>query len=130
MALLRALIVEDQAWMRLYMQAILRLCGIDAVCAPDGAYALRYASPHAIDLILLDAETRGTNVLDLLDCIAGGAFGRRPPPVIVCSARVDDTLYAFRLRRAGAATLLGKPFCAGHLVGAVRTAFQELDAVG
>ncbi len=130
MALLRALIVEDQAFMRLYMRAILRSCGIDAIKASNGTRALEYASPHAIDLILVNAETRGTNVLHLLDCIASGAFGNRPPPIIVCSERVDDDLYARRLRKAGAAALLSKPFRPGDLVEAVRTAFEELNAVG
>jgi len=130
MALLRALIVEDQTCMRIYMRAVLRACGIDAIGAPDGACALECASPHAIDLILIDAEARKTNVLDLLGCIASGTFGLRPPPVIVCTARLHDTLYVHRLRRAGTASLIGKPFRPGDLVEAVRTAFERLDAVG
>lgn len=129
MPLLRALIVGDRSCLRLYMRAILRFCEIDAISVRDGSRALQCASPYGIDLILLDAEIEGSDVHEFLAAIAGGSFGKRPPPVIVCSGRTADSRYAQRLRNDGAIALLSKPFRPRDLVEAVRSAFERPEVL-
>lgn len=124
MALLRALIVDDQPHMRLCIQAILIACGFDCILASTGLEALHYASSSGIDLIVTDIDMPQMDGWELLGLIARGAFGLAPPPVIVCSALADERDFAKRFAALGHPTV-SKPVVPAQLIDALKRAFKE-----
>jgi DNA-binding response OmpR family regulator len=119
--LLRALIVNPSEDERRYVTAVLNACGFDCVRASDGIVALKYASSYGIDLIV---TATGLPVLDadeLLSLAQRGAFGKRPPPAIVCG-EADWLPEADSLMSV---TAIPRPVDAERLIAAVVASFPE-----
>ncbi len=124
---LRALVVDDHPFARLYVGTVLRSCGIDWVGASNGEEALAISSPADIDLIITDLEMPRMNGFELIDRVMSGAFGYPPPPIIVCSAKLSEARTVARFAHLKSLTLLCKPYQPRDLVHAIRDVFSERD---
>ena len=122
----RALIVDNDAAMRVHIGAILKSYGFDCVEAIDGIDAMRFVSEGGIDLIVTDIAMPRMDGLDLLAIISKGAFGANPPPVIVCSAHLDEEKYKQRPELDLAVARISKPFKPDQLIKAATAAFREI----
>ncbi len=100
------LVVEDEVGIRVGLEASLRIAGHDVATAADGEEALRLASEHRFDVIVLDL------ILPLKDGLAVCEELRSnnvPTPIVMLTARtqVEDRLQGFA---AGADDYVTKPF--------------------
>lgn len=127
MAALRALVVDDHPFARLYVGTVLRSCGIDWIGASNGEEALAISSPDQVDLVIADLEMPRMNGFDLLERVMSGAFGYPPPPVIVCSAKLSEPRTVARLAHLKSVTLLRKPYQPRDLIAAIRDVFDERE---
>jgi DNA-binding response OmpR family regulator len=59
------LVVDDEAAIRLTLDALLRRCGHKVILAASGEQALDYLSAHPVDLVLLDLFLSGISGLDV-----------------------------------------------------------------
>jgi DNA-binding response OmpR family regulator len=59
------LVVDDEAAIRLTLDALLRRCGHRVTLAASGEQALAYLSPHRVDLVLLDLFLSGISGLEV-----------------------------------------------------------------
>jgi DNA-binding response OmpR family regulator len=119
---MRALIMDSDQRMRRQMAQFLGSSSFDSVEATDGISALRFAHAHAIDLIIADIDLRDLDALQLLRIIRDGAFGSTPPPVIVCSATLNDEIWFLHPALEGL-TQLAKPFTPIGFAAALNLAF-------
>lgn len=124
---LRALVVDDHPFARLYVGTVLRSCGIDWVGASNGEEALAISSPDDIDLIITDLDMPRMDGFALLERVMSGAFGSPPPPVIISSAKLSEPRTIARLARFKNATLLRKPYQPRDLIYAIRDAFDDRE---
>lgn len=122
MKVLRALIVDPDHTSRREMAGLLDECCFDSLEATDGVHALQFASEYAIDLIVTEIQIPKLDVLQLLHIIRCGAFGWIPPPVIVCSASLQDRSWLTSPALRGL-TLLARPFTARSFAVALDAAF-------
>lgn len=83
MNLLRALIVDPDKDVRRHFGKLLDEFGFDVVEAENGAAALKFACPYAIDLVVADIDLLAPEGHGLLDVKSNGAFGAMAPPMIV-----------------------------------------------
>lgn len=104
------------------MAQLLGSSSFDSVEATDGINALRFAHAHAIDLMIADIDLRDLDALQLLRIIREGAFGSPPPPVIVCSANLNDEIWFLHPAIKGV-TQLAKPFKPISFAAALNLAF-------
>jgi CheY-like chemotaxis protein len=125
-AMSRALIVDDDAAVRVRIRAVLQSCGFDCVEATDGIDAMRFASESGIDLVVTDIAMPRMDGLDLLAIIGKGAFGANQPPAIVCSAHLDAETYRHRPELDLAIVKISKPFTTEDLMKAVAAVFPEI----
>ena len=58
------LVVDDEAAIRLTLDALLRRCGYRVTIASSGEQALEYIASHSIDLVLLDLILPGMSGLE------------------------------------------------------------------
>lgn len=123
MALLRALVVDDQPRMRMCIEAVLIACGFDCVFAATGIEALLHASTTGIDLIVTDIDMPQMDGWELLGLIARGVFGLTAPPVVVCSSLVGEEQTEARLAEMNYVGV-PKPFAASDMVAAIDRAFR------
>lgn len=126
-ASLRALVVDDHPFARLYVGTVLRSCGIDWVGASHGEEALAISAPWDIDLIVTDLEMPHMNGFEFLEHVMAGAFGAPYPPVIICSAKLSEPRTVARFAHLKNVTLLSKPYQPRDLVWAIRDVFGERD---
>ena len=119
----RILIVEDEPALRLALSINLRARHYDVVTVGDGASALREASTHPPDLVMVDL---GLPDMDGVDVIAG-LRGWARMPVIVLSARDRQSAKVDALD-AGADDYVTKPFGMDELLARVRAALRRADA--
>lgn len=109
MKLLRALIVDPDQAARSAMMKLLDVRSFDTVEAIDIIGALAFALDGAIDLIIADIDLDELDGLQLLRIIRKGSFGKSPPPVIVCSALLNEEGWTRHPALKGV-THLPKPF--------------------
>jgi two-component system, OmpR family, KDP operon response regulator KdpE len=118
------LVADDEAPMRKYISANLKMRGYDVVLAGDGLEALKIASEHALDLVLLDIGMPGPDGTQVLAAL------RRDMqvPVIMVSARgrERDKVQALDL---GADDYLTKPFGVEELLARVRATLRRAGTV-
>jgi response regulator NasT len=114
----RVLIAEDETIVRLDLVALLEQAGLE-VCAEarDGQEAVDLARSTQPDVAVLDVK------MPRLDGIEAARRIRaeRPLPIVLLTA-FDDRAVVGRAIDAGIFAYLGKPFRAGDLVPAIRTA--------
>jgi PAS domain S-box-containing protein len=102
----RILVADDDATVRLLMQATLVKAGFQVCLASDGEEALRVFGEQSPDMVLLDVEMPGRNGFDV--CVelrrdVGGEF-----PIVMVTG-MDDMKSIQRAFDAGATDFLAKP---------------------
>ncbi|MDQ3156200.1 MAG: response regulator, partial [Actinomycetota bacterium] len=124
-AVLRVLIAEDEALIRLDLAEMLGEEGYDVVAqAADGEQAVALAVEHRPDLVIMDVK------MPKLDGIAAASqiAAARIAPVVMLTAFSQRELVD-RAREAGAMAYLVKPFSKSDLVPAIeiaRSRFAEI----
>lgn len=126
------LVVEDESELRFVLSAHLRACGFQVFEAVDGEQAVKLATQHVPDLVVMDIGLPGTT-----DGVAAtkklkSSEQTRQIPVIMLTARssADDVV---RGLEAGAQEYLSKPFEMNEFIARVQTvhrlavAHQRLD---
>jgi two-component system, OmpR family, KDP operon response regulator KdpE len=118
------LVADDEAPMRKYISSNLKVRGYDVIMAADGIEALKLASEHPLDLVLLDIGMPGPDGTQVLTAL------RREThvPVIIVSARgrEHDKVQALDL---GADDYLTKPFGVDELLARVRATLRRSGSV-
>jgi DNA-binding NarL/FixJ family response regulator len=122
-ARLRVLIVDDQALVRAGFRLILDAQpDIEVVAeAPDGEVALRLATRHRPDVVLMDIRMPGLDGLEATRRLLGPPVvaGSHPRVVVLTTFDLDE--YVFAALQAGASGFLLKDISPEQLVAAVRT---------
>ncbi len=90
--------------------------------------ALRFVSDFAIDLIVTEVRLPKLDAVQLLQIVRNGAFGPKPPPTIICSARLHEASWVTHPALQGL-TLLAKPLTPQAFATALDAAFpvEHLD---
>ena len=124
----RILIAEDEAIIRLDLKEMLEEEGIDVVAeASDGEAAIRLATEHRPDLVILDIKMPGMDGLTAAERIISEGLGA----VLILTAFSQKDLVQ-RAADAGAMGYLVKPFQKSDLMPAIDVALArhaELTAV-
>lgn len=107
------LLIDDEEAVSRANAAVLRAAGFKVLLASSGELALRLASGHTIDAVVLDYSMPG---LSAQDTLAGLRRGRPGLPV-VCLSGLGTTL-------EGATSQLIKPASRGELVRAIEEALR------
>ncbi len=118
----RVLIADDSAGMRTYLRTILGSAGFECFEAADGGEAFDAILAGSYDLLITDLDMPNMDGFQLLSAVSLLPVSRGRPPVIVCSALLDETLADRRLELRSAAALLAKPVQPGDLLRAVNKA--------
>jgi len=116
----RVLVIDDEAQIQRALVSILTAHGYRVDTAADGAEAVRQATRHRPDLILLDLTLPDIDGIDLCRELRTWLDA----PVMVLSARTteDDKIEALD---AGADDYITKPFAAGEMLARVRALMRR-----
>ena len=114
------LVVDDEPQIARTLRINLTARGYEVIIAPDGATALRAATEHKPDVVVLDLglpDLHGATVIERL---------RRwtTTPIVVLSARTDSTDKVLALD-AGADDYVTKPFGMDELLARLRAAVRR-----
>ncbi len=114
------LVVDDEAPMRKYISLNLKARGYDVLTAEDGTEAIKLASEHPFDLLILDIGMPGPDGFEVLSAVRRD----NEVPVIMLSARgrEADKVRALDL---GADDYLTKPFGVEELLARVRATLRR-----
>lgn len=104
-AIVRVLIVEDDARVSYWLSCRLQDCGHNCRLVESGECALELVGREAFDAMLIDRMLPGMSGIDVLHALQG----KPHPPAMVLSA-VDQPADRVEGLRAGAMDYLGKPF--------------------
>ncbi len=115
------LVVDDEAPMRKFVSHNLKAGGYAVLTASDGTEALKLASEHPLDLVLLDIGLPGPDGLAVLEAVRR----ENQVPVLMISARGRE---ADRVRALdlGADDYLTKPFGVAELLARVRALLRRV----
>lgn len=116
----RVLVIDDEAQIQRALASILTAHGYTVDLAGDGAEAVRKATRHRPDLILLDLTLPDIDGIELCRELRTWLDA----PVMVLSARTaqDDKIEALD---AGADDYITKPFAAGEMLARVRALMRR-----
>jgi putative nucleotidyltransferase with HDIG domain len=120
MSTTRILIVDDEAYIRSVVSAMLEQAGYGVLTAADGAEALEQLGKREFDLVLSDIMMPGTDGLALLE----KARARYPNLPVILVTAVHDVGIAMGAIRNGAYDYLLKPFERDQLLSTVNRALQ------
>jgi two-component system, cell cycle response regulator DivK len=111
------LIVDDSPEVRDIYATALEACGYRAVQAPDGAAAIRLATDHPPDLVLMNVSVPLVNGVDATEILKSHPATEQVPILVVSghtSPRIRETAW-----EAGCDDYLDKPVNPAELVAAV-----------
>jgi two-component system, OmpR family, KDP operon response regulator KdpE len=118
------LVVDDEAPLRRAMELNLSARGYTVTLAVDGADALRAASEHAPDVVVLDLGLPDIDGLEVIGAIRMWSS----VPIVVLSARGDERSKVAALD-TGADDFVTKPFGIEELLARLRVALRRASAV-
>lgn len=116
------LVVEDDVAVRNLVTTALGSHGYDRLTAVTGEEAIRAIAASLPDIVLLDLGLPDVDGVDVIRKVRTWT----QVPIIVISARVDDTDKIEALD-AGADDYLSKPFSVGELLARIRTTERHLS---
>lgn len=119
------LVVEDERQMLRFLRATLTSHGYRLLEAETAAEAVRLASSHNPDLILLDLGLPDADGIDVTRRLR--EWSRTPIIVLSARGRDDDKVEALD---AGADDYLTKPFSVNELLARMRVALRHAGAAG
>lgn len=114
----KILVVDDEPDVVDLLQRTLKSEGFDVAAAYDGIGALDLASTERPDLILLDIMMPMMSGYEVCEQIKSNPVTRDIPVICVSSAHTPDARKT--ALKAGAATLLTKPFMTAELMAQIR----------
>jgi DNA-binding NarL/FixJ family response regulator len=118
-----ALIIDDEAHVRVLLRVLLKQLGIETVWeAPDGSTALEQAAAHKPDVILLDINLPQVGGLEVLAKLK--AAHPRIPVIIVSSQSTMKTV--IQSRELGAAAYVLKHAPKSEVLQMLSDAFDEI----
>jgi DNA-binding response OmpR family regulator len=126
-----ALVVDDEATIRLLVSEVLQLSGFRVEEAPDAASALRTLARVVPDVILIDARLPDTSGFDLCTAIRQLPVGKSVP--ILMMTGMDSVGMRPWARKVGASDIIGKPLnliTLGQQVRALLTDAPAASSVG
>jgi two-component system KDP operon response regulator KdpE len=115
------LVVDDEAPMRKFVSHNLKAGGYAVLTASDGTEALKLASEHSLDLVLLDIGLPGPDGLAVLEAVRR----ENQVPVLMISARGRE-VDRVRALDLGADDYLTKPFGVAELLARVRALLRRV----
>lgn len=118
MATSRILIVDDEPDVVTFIGRLLRAEGFDVLEAFDGIAALDIAAEDQPDLVLLDIMMPMMSGYEVCEQLKSNPLTKDIPVVCVSSGHSVEA--RGRCRKAGAETLLVKPFTPAELVAEIR----------
>lgn len=121
----RVLVADDEPHIRRILTTLLRNAGFGVDEALDGAEALaKVREGQAYDFILTDLMMPGASGLDILRAVRRGEGFQRETPVIILTAKGQDTdrREAFA---EGANDFLTKPFSPKKLIARIEEILSE-----
>ena len=121
----RVLVVDDEPQIVRALRINLRARQYDVDTAPDGASALRAASHHHPDLVVLDLGLPDMEGADVIR----GLRGWTSIPIIVLSGRADSRDKVDALD-AGADDYITKPFGIDELLARIRAVTRRVQPAG
>jgi two-component system, LytTR family, response regulator AlgR len=123
-AMLRVLIVDDEALARLRLRQLVGECAepraVVAGEAPDAAQALAWLEAHDCDVLLLDVQMPGADGTQLAAVLRARA---RPPAIVFVTAHAQHAVKAFELE---ALDYLTKPVRRERLQAALQRVARRL----
>jgi two-component system, LytTR family, response regulator AlgR len=123
-AMLRVLIVDDEALARLRLRQLVGECAepraVVAGEAPDAAQALAWLEAHDCDVLLLDVQMPGADGTQLAALLRARA---RPPAIVFVTAHAQHAVKAFELE---ALDYLTKPVRRERLQAALQRVARRL----
>ncbi|HUG52678.1 MAG TPA: response regulator [Vicinamibacteria bacterium] len=114
----RILVVDDQASIRMLLEAALTEAGAEVISAAGGEEAMEAARTHGPELILLDLAMPGMNGWQVLEALRASAATAVIPVVLQTSA--GDFPSFEQARKQGVAAFISKPFKLGDVVETCR----------
>lgn len=116
---IKAIVVDDNAYARTTVTAMLRKLGLEAIAEfTGGAPAAAALLADRFDVMFMDwymPDMNGAALLQLIRDVRFGANGRLP--VVMMTAYPNRETFA-RARELGANEVLTKPFAASHVAAA------------
>lgn len=120
----KILVVDDEAKIVRLVRSYLEQAGFAVVEAGDGQTALIQARREKPDLVVLDLGLPGIDGLEVARILRRGAAGERDTPIIMLTARIEDTDKIVGLE-LGADDYMTKPFNPRELVARVRAVLRR-----
>ena len=126
MARTKILVVDDEQDVVDLIQRTLQTEGFDVVCAFDGISALDLVDIERPDLVLLDIMMPMMSGYEVCEQMKSNPETQNIPVICVSSAHTPDARK--QSIRAGAATLVAKPFLPAELVAQIRRYLRKENA--
>lgn len=123
----KILVVDDEPDVVMLIEATLRGDGFDVVKAYDGIGALDLVTSEKPDLILLDIMMPMMSGYEVCEQVKANPETQHIPVVCLTSAHTPDA--RAHSIRAGAATLVTKPFFPAELVAQIRRHLRKHETV-
>lgn len=127
MANLKILVVDDEPDVVSMVERTLRAEGFDVITAYDGIGALDVVSSEKPDLILLDIMMPMISGYEVCQQIKANPQTQHIPVVCISSAHTPDA--RAQSLRAGAATLVTKPFMPNELIAQIKRHLPKPESV-
>ncbi|RPH95758.1 response regulator [candidate division KSB1 bacterium] len=119
----QVLLIEDDPDIRMLVEMILRMSGIDVVSCAEGGNGLKALETARFDLVILDVMMPDMSGYEVLKQITG-RYGDQAPPVALFTARPEDTM-AKELAGQSAVHVLPKPFEPADLARTVQSLMRN-----